>query len=72
MTIPFSCARAPAPTPPGPGRIPWIEVSVSEAPGWRLHHAVAGLLPRAADVQAPEREEAEVYSEGSRELAAWR
>jgi anti-anti-sigma regulatory factor len=32
MALPFSCARAPAPTTAGPGRIPWIEVSVSETP----------------------------------------
>jgi hypothetical protein len=55
------------------GRHPLLwSVGAYEVAYWRLHDAVAGLLPRAADVQAPERETAEVYSEGSRELVeAW-
>ena len=47
-------------------------VGAYEVAYWRLHDAVAGLLPQAADVPAPEWEAAEGYSEGSRELAARR
>ena len=47
-------------------------VGAYEVAYWRLHDAVAGLLPRPADVQAPERVTVEAYSEGSREPAGWR